>query len=142
VDTDEEIPPMTHMLDTNICIYVIRKGDPKVVRRLRRMDVGEVCISSITLSELEYGVSKSSCPLQNKLALAEFLAPIEVAPYDDMAASEYGPLRASLERQGAPIGALDMLIAAHALALKCVLVTNNEAEFRRVPALRVQNWAR
>jgi tRNA(fMet)-specific endonuclease VapC len=129
------------MFDTNICIYVIRKRDPKVIRRLRRMGVGDVCISSITLSELEYGVSKSSRPLQNKLALAEFLAPIEVAPYDDMAAAEYGPLRAHLERQGTPIGSLDLLIAAHALALKCVLVTNNADEFRRVPDLRVQNWA-
>ena len=133
---------MRYMLDTNICIYVIRNRDPKVIRRLRRSQVGDVCISSITLSELEYGVSKSSRPAENKLALAEFLAPIEVVPYDDMAALEYGPLRAHLERQGTPIGSLDMLIAAHALALKCILVTNNEDEFRRVPHLRVQNWAR
>ena len=133
---------MKYMLDTNMCTYVIRGRDPKIIRRLRRADVGDVCISAITLSELEYGVSKSSRPAQNKLALAEFLAPIEVAPYDDMAALEYGPLRAHLERQGTSIGSLDMLIAAHALALKCILVTNNEAEFRRVPHLRVQNWAK
>ena len=133
---------MRYMLDTNICIYVIRKKDPSVLRRLRRTRVGDTCISSITLSELEYGVSKSSRPAQNKLALAEFLAPVEVVPYDDMAAQEYGQLRAYLERQGTPIGSLDMLIAAHALALKCALVTSNEDEFRRVPHLRVQNWAR
>ena len=133
---------MRYMLDTNMCIYVIKKNPANVIRRLRRMDVGDVCISSITLSELEYGVSKSSRPAQNKLALAEFLSPIEVVPYDDMAAQEYGRLRAHLERQGTPMGSLDTLIAAHALALKCTLVTNNEDEFKRAPNLRVQNWAR
>jgi len=106
---------------------------------LRIADVG---ISSITLSELEYGVAKSQKPPQNKLALAEFLAPIEILPYDDMAAVQYGEIRALLERQGTPIGSLDMLIAAHALSLNSILVTNNESEFRRVPGLIVENWTK
>ena len=131
-----------HMLDTNICIYIIRKKLDGVLRRLQRYRVSDIGVSAITLSELEYGVAKSTKPQQNKLALAEFLAPIEILPYDDMAAQQYGELRADLERKGTPIGSLDMLIAAHALSLKCVLVTNDEIEFRRVPGLKVENWAK
>ena len=131
-----------HMLDTNICIYIIRKKLDGILRRLQRRRVSDIGVSAITLSELEYGVAKSTKPQQNKLALAEFLAPIEILPYDDMAAQQYGELRADLERKGTPIGSLDMLIAAHALSLKCVLVTNNEIEFRRVPGLKVENWAK
>ena len=132
---------MKYMLDTNICIYIIREKPAKVLQRLLRVDVRDVCLSAITLSELEYGISKSSRPDRNKLALAGFLAPLTVLPYDDMAAREYGRIRAHLEKQGAPIGPLDTLIAAHALSLACTLVTNNETEFARVPGLLVQNWA-
>ena len=131
-----------HMLDTNICIYIIRKKPERVLRRLRRYRVSEIGVSAITLSELEYGVAKSIKPRQNKLALTEFLAPIEILPYDDMTARQYGELRAHLERDGTPIGSLDMLIAAHALSLKCTLVTNNEVQFQRVPGLKVENWAK
>ena len=132
---------MKYMLDTDICIYIIKEKPERVIRKLRRTDVLDVCISSITLSELEYDISKSSRPDQNKMALAAFLAPLQVLPYDDMAALEYGRLRAHLEKQGTPIGALDTLIAAHALSLNCTLITNNEQEFRRVPKLKVRNWA-
>ena len=131
-----------YMLDTNICIHIIRKKPGAVLRRLQRSRVSDIGISSITLSELEYGVAKSSKPQQNKLALTEFLAPIEILPYDDLAAQQYGELRAHLERKGKPIGSLDMLIAAHALSLKCILVTNNEVEFRRVPKLNIENWTK
>jgi len=131
-----------YMLDTNICVYVIRRKPEHVIQRLQRLQVSDVGISSITLSELEYGVAKSLKPQQNKLALTEFLAPIEILPYDDMAARHYGELRAYLERQGTPIGSLDTLIAAHAVSLKCVLVTNNIAEFRRVPGLKIENWSK
>ena len=131
-----------YMLDTNICIYIIRKKPERVLRRLQRYRVSNIGVSAITLSELEYGVAKSIKPQQNKLALTEFLAPIEIVPYDDMAAQQYGELRAHLERKGTPFGSLDMLIASHALSLKCVLVTNNEVEFRRVPGLKIENWAK
>ena len=131
-----------YLLDTNICIYVIRKRPPRVIRKLQRKQVSEIGISAITLSELEYGVAKSVKPEQNKLALTEFLAPIEVLPFDDRAALRYGPLRAHLERQGTPVGSLDLLIAAHALSLECVLVTNNESEFKRIPGLKVENWTK
>lgn len=130
------------MLDTNICVYTIRKKPERVLRHLQRHRVSDIGVSAITLSELEYGVSRSVKPKQNKLALIEFLAPIEILPYDDMAAREYGELRAHLEEDGTPIGSLDMLIAAHALSLKCTLVTNNEVEFQRVPGLSIENWTR
>ena len=130
------------MLDTNICIFIIKKKPGQVLKRLKKKPISEIGISSITLSELEYGVAKSSKPQQNRLALTEFLAPLEIIPYDDMAAQEYGKIRTYLERRGAPIGALDMLIAAHALSLNSTLVTNNEREFNRVPSLKIANWAK
>jgi tRNA(fMet)-specific endonuclease VapC len=83
---------------------------------------------------------KSAKPAQNKLALAQFIAPIEISAYDDDAAQHYGVIRAHLERQGTPIGSLDMLIAAHALSLDSVLITNNESEFKRVSNLKIENW--
>lgn len=131
---------MRYMLDTNICIYAIKRRPIEVVRRLVSLPVSEVGVSSITVSELEYGVAKSSHPAQNRAALSQFLAPLETVAYDDQAAIAYGPIRAALERQGTSIGPLDLLIAAHALALGSTLVTNNEREFARVPGLSVENW--
>ena len=133
---------ITYLLDTNTCIYIIKKRPEQVIKRLRNTRISEVGVSSITLSELEYGAAKSSRPAQNKLAIVEFLAPLEILSFDDMAAQEYGKVRAYLERQGTPIGSMDMLIAAHALSLNCVLVTNNEREFRLIPTLKIENWAK
>ena len=133
---------IAYMLDTNICIYIIKKKPDQVIERLRHTRVPDVGVSSITLSELEYGAAKSARPEQNKVAIVEFLAPLEILPYDDMAAQEYGKVRVYLEKQGTPIGSMDMLIAAHALSLNCILVTNNESEFRRIPALKIENWAK
>lgn len=130
------------MLDTNICIYTIKRKPEQVVEILKSTPVSNIGISAITLSELEYGVAKSSKPAQNRIALAEFLAPLEILPFDDLAAQQYGTIRAYLESQGTPIGSMDMLIAAHALALNCILVTNNEREFNRIPSLKIQNWAK
>jgi tRNA(fMet)-specific endonuclease VapC len=133
---------MKYMLDTNICIYIIKQKPQKVIDRFRQAKVSEIGVSSITLSELEYGVIKSLNPEQNKLALTQFVAPIEIPAYDDAAAQHYGKVRAYLERQGTPIGSLDMLIAAHALSLNAVLITNNEKEFKRVSKLQIENWAK
>ena len=130
-----------YLLDTNICIYIIKKQPLQVIQKLQSLDVSEVAISSITLSELEYGIAKSSHPEKNKLALAKFLAPIEVLTFDDKAAQEYGQIRATLEKAGKPIGPLDTLIAAHAFSLSCILVTNNIKEFERVTELQLENWA-
>lgn len=132
----------TFLLDTNICIYLIKRRPGIVLKRLQEYSVAEIGISCITLSELEYGVHKSSQPFRNRIALAEFLAPFEILAFDDNAALEYGKIRWDLERRGQPVGGMDLLIASHALSTQCVLVTNNEREFRRVPGLNVENWAK
>ncbi|MCD7845268.1 MAG: type II toxin-antitoxin system VapC family toxin [Oscillospiraceae bacterium] len=132
---------MTYMLDTNICIYAMKNKPEAVLARLKReMDKG-VCLSSITLAELEYGMKHSASPARNEQALIRFLIPFSILPFDRDAASEYGDIRAYLQSRGTPIGPLDMLIAAHARAEHLILVTNNVGEFARVPGLRVENWA-
>ena len=128
------------LLDTNICIYLIKRKPEAVLRRLRGVDIAQVALSSITVAELQYGVAKSTHPEQNMLALAAFLAPLEVEAFDDAAAAVYGRIRADLERRGTPIGSMDLLIAAHALALGRTIVTNNTREFIRVVALKVEYW--
>ena len=133
---------MAYMLDTDTCIYIIRRKPSVVIERLRRTRVSEVVLSSITLSELEYGVQKSSRPARNQLALLQFLMPIDVVPYGDRAARAYGRVRSALEKKGQPIGPLDTLIGAHALAVGATLVTNNLREFRRIPGLKIENWVR
>ena len=130
-----------YMLDTNICIYIIKQKPKNIIERFRQAQVSEIGVSSTTLSELEYGVMKSAKSEQNKLALVQFIAPIEISAYDDVAAQHYGKIRAHLERQGTPIGSLYMLIAAHALSINSVLITNNESEFKRVSNLKIENWA-
>jgi len=132
---------MRYLLDTNICIYIINKHPVEVLQKFRQFKVGEIGISSITTSELHYGVSKSKNPDKNLERLTEFLIPFEVIAYDEHAAIVYGDIRANLERRGEVIGPLDLLIAAHALSNNLILVTNNEREFRRVQGLRVENWA-
>jgi tRNA(fMet)-specific endonuclease VapC len=133
---------MEFMLDTNICIYIIKRKPPDVLERFKQTEISQITISSITLSELFYGVSKSSRPEQNLMALTQFVAPLEILPFGGEAAQYYGELRAQLEQQGTPIGALDMLIAAHALSIASTLVTNNEKEFIRVPQLKIDNWVK
>ena len=132
---------MTYMLDTNICIYVMKKKPENVLRRFREEMDGGICISSITLAELEYGMKHSSDPVKNEQALLRFLAPLSVLPFGAAAASEYGEIRAYLQSRGTPIGRLDMLIAAHARVEGMTLVTNNMREFERVPELDLENWA-
>ena len=132
---------MIWLLDTNICIYLIKMKPERVLVRLRALDITVVAVSSITVAELQYGVAKSARPEQNALALAGFLAPLTVKAFDDEAAAAYGAVRAKLERAGTPIGSMDLLIAAHALTLKGTLVTNNVREFSRVDGLKLENWA-
>lgn len=132
-------PSPRFLLDTNICIYIINKKPPEIFERFSRHAIGSIAISSITGAELHYGVSKSGSA-KNQQALAKFLAPLEVLPFDDTAMQHYGRLRAQLERKGTPIGPMDLLIAAHALSLGLTLVSNNTREFERVPDLRLENW--
>lgn len=132
---------MTYMLDTNICIYAMKNKPEHVLQRLKKEINSGVCISAITLAELEHGMQHSSYPAKNEQALLRFLIPLTVLPFGAAAASEYGAIRTHLQSKGTPIGPLDMLIAAHARAEDMVLVTNNVREFERVPKLEVENWA-
>ncbi len=131
---------MLCMLDTNICIYLIKRKPMHVVDKLRTFDPGKVAVSSITVAELHYGVSKSNQPDRNREALAEFLLPLEVLPFDENASYHYGDIRNTLEKMGNVIGSMDLLIAAHARSLSLTLITNNLREFERVPGLRADNW--
>jgi len=131
---------MRFMLDTNVCIYMIKGKPPQVLSRLKDFSLGDVSVSCITVSELEYGVAKSSKPQQNRDALDAFLAPLEILPFNGEATHRYGQIRAYLEKEGKLIGAMDMLIAAHALSASITLVTNNTKEFGRIPELRLENW--
>ncbi len=131
---------MKFLLDTNICIYIIKQKPLSVLEKFRMLSVGDVGISVITLSELQYGVEKSSNPDKNRNALQEFLFPIEILDFEVNSSVIYGQIREYLERLGTPIGGMDMLIAAHALSLNATLVTNNIKEFQRIPNLIVENW--
>lgn len=132
---------MKYMLDTNICIYLIKQKPAKVLKHFQSHAVGDIGISAITLAELRYGVSKSMHVEKNRQALEEFVLPLEIVDFDEEAAGEYGIIRANLERAGKPIGAMDMLIGAHARALGITLVTNNLKEFRQIRDLKVVNWS-
>ena len=132
---------MNLLLDTNICIYLIKQRPPSVLKRFDTYAAGTIGISSITVAELEFGVQKSQYPSQNQQALDQFLLPLVILDFDHEAARAYGKLRAWLETRGRVIGALDMLIAAHALSKGLSVATNNVREFSRVPGLKVLNWA-
>lgn len=131
---------MKLMLDTNTCIAVIKRKPVHVLQKFSEYRVGDIGISAVTLAELRYGVSKSQHQDKNRAALDEFILPLEIAAFDEQATVTYGGLRAALEKQGTPIGSLDTMIAAHALSLGVVLVTNNTREFNRVPELTVVDW--
>jgi len=131
---------MKLMLDTNICIYIIKQQPVAVLKRFLEYQIGDIGISSITLSELRYGVAKSTHQEKNTKALDEFITPLDVVSFDEEAAHVYGDIRATLEKAGTPIGSMDMLIAAHAVSLGIPLVTNNAREFVRIPALNIIDW--
>jgi tRNA(fMet)-specific endonuclease VapC len=128
---------MRYLLDTNICIYVIKRRPPQVLARFQHCIVGDIGLSTVTLAELQYGVAKSAFPARNQEALDAFTLPLEVVPFD-AAALAYGAIRAALKRQRRPIGAMDLLIAAHARSLGVTLVTNNPREFGRVEGLQIE----
>jgi tRNA(fMet)-specific endonuclease VapC len=131
---------MKLMLDTNVCIYIIKQHPATVLKRFLEFQIGDIGISSITLSELRYGVAKSSHREKNAKALDEFIIPLEVVSFDEEAAHVYGDIRTTLEKAGTPIGAMDMLIAAHAVSLGTTLATNNTREFIRIPGLNIIDW--
>ncbi|MDX2495979.1 MAG: type II toxin-antitoxin system VapC family toxin [Desulfuromusa sp.] len=130
------------MLDTNICIYIIKQRPPEVLEHFRDYQIGDIAISSVTLAELRYGVAKSQYQDKNAKALDEFIIPLELLSFDEGASLAYGEIRATLERLGTPIGSMDLLIAAHAVSLGVTLVTNNIREFIHVPGLKVIDWVK
>ena len=132
---------MRYMLDTNICIYVIKHKPEKVFRKLQTIHPEDVCISSVTYAELVHGVEKSIAVEKNRLALSILLANMEILDFDVDAADYYGKIRADLEKKGTPIGPPDMMIAGHAQSLGYTVVTNNVKEFSRVSALKIEKWA-
>ena len=132
---------MRYLLDTNICIYIAKQKPPGVLARLQRLKSGDVGMSVITHLELAYGAWKSQHREANLQRIQALERLIPVLPLDVGAGKHYGDVRTVLERKGTPIGAYDLLIAAHALSLRLILVTNNLREFRRVPQLMVENWA-
>jgi tRNA(fMet)-specific endonuclease VapC len=132
---------MIYLIDTNICIYLLNQRPTGVIKKVMKTEIGQIGISAITVSELNYGVAKSKLKKLNAQRLDEFLVPFEILPYDEAASKYYGMIRSQLESQGNVIGPLDMLIAAHALSRDLILVTNNEKEFQRIKSLKVENWA-
>lgn len=131
---------MKYLLDTNICIYIIKKKPEKVWSKFQSLSFGEIGVSSITVAELEYGVYKSKQINKNKNALEQFLLPLKIIPFEQKSTAIYGQIRNNLEKEGKVIGSMDMLIASQALALDLILVTNNVKEFARISKLVIENW--
>lgn len=131
---------MKYMLDTNICIFMIKHKPESVMKKFMELQPSDVCISSITYAELVHRVEKSKAKEKNGIALAVMLSEIDILPFDSLAAQMYGTIKADLERKGMPIGPMDTLIAAHAKAVDVTLVTKNTREFCRVDDLRLEDW--
>ena len=133
---------MNYLLDTNICVLLIRQKSPQVLTQLTGHPITDIGISAMTVAELQYGVQKSGRPAQNQQALDQFLLPLTIISFDENDAVAYGQIRANLDAQGLPIGAFDTLIAAQAVQHNLILVTNNVREFARVPGLAIEDWAK
>lgn len=130
-----------YLLDTNICIYIIKNKPGQVLHILKRKVNEDVCLSSVTVAELHYGVEKSKFVVKNRLALLKFISLFTIINFDDRDAVEFGKIKARLEREGRIIGPMDLLISAQALSKEMTLVTNNTKEFERIDGLKLENWA-
>jgi tRNA(fMet)-specific endonuclease VapC len=130
-----------YLLDTNTASYVIKGNIPRVRERLLKVPMAQLAVSAVTEAELLFGAARKPEAVQLKVAVEEFLLRVEALPWDSAAARHYADVRAALERSGAPMGNLDMMIAAHALALEAVLVTNDRV-FRRLGRLKIENWTK
>lgn len=129
-----------YLLDSNICIYIINKNPEQVVKRIKSLKPHQIKLSSISIAELEYGVSKSNNRENNRKALVRFASAFDILEFDDNDAEVYGLIRADLEKKGQVIGPYDMLIAAQAISRDLTLVTNNTYEFSRILSLKLENW--
>ncbi len=131
-----------YLLDTNVCIYIIKKKPINVLKIVKTKLKKQMYISSITVAELEYGVAKSSFQERNKISLIEFLSIFNILNFDDKDAFEFGIIKTELEKIGKIIGPMDLLLASQAKAKKLILVTNNTKEFERINGLKIENWAK
>ena len=129
-----------YLLDTKICIYIIKKKPSDVLKTLKTKSKKDIYISSITIAELEYGITKSKFPEKNRIALIEFLSIFHILPFDDSDAVYFGIIKTDLERKGLIIGPMDLLLAAQAKAKELIFITNNIKEFERVEGLKIKNW--
>ena len=128
------------LLDTNICVFLMKNKYPAATRKLLSSDPSEIAVSSVTLDELEYGAAKSQWPEKNRNNVKLFLAPFTIVPFDGNDAVAAGEIRCLLEKAGTPIGPYDLQIAAQGLARGYTVVTHNTGEFSRVPNLKIVNW--
>ncbi len=130
-----------YMLDTDMCSYIIREHPASVLKRFQTLAMEQLCVSVVTYAELIYGVERSSSRRINRPVIEDFVRHLDVMDWDTEAAAQYGVIRAELEAAGTLIGAMDMMIAAHAKSIKAVLVTNNQKHFNKVRGLKIDNWA-
>ena len=130
-----------YMLDTDMCSYIIKEHPESVRQRFQTLAMEQLCVSVVTYAELIYGVERSSSRRINRPIIEDFVRHLDVMNWDTEAADQYGVIRAELEAAGTPIGAMDMMIAAHAKSIKAVLVTNNQKHFTKIKGLKIDNWA-
>jgi tRNA(fMet)-specific endonuclease VapC len=130
-----------YMLDTDMCSHIIKEHPESVRQRFQTLAMEQLCVSVVTYAELIYGVERSSSKRINRPIIEDFVRHLDVMNWDTEAADQYGVIRAELEAAGTPIGAMDMMIAAHAKSIKAVLVTNNQKHFTKVKRLKIDNWA-
>jgi len=133
---------MKYLLDTNILIFLMKKGNKKLLSKIESQSFDALAISSITLAELEFGAANSSKPEVNRSVFLGVLSAINVVNFDDNCAYEYGLIRHKLKIKGSPIGPMDMLIAATAIANDLIMITNNVKEFEKVEGLKIQDWTK
>ncbi len=129
-----------YLLDTNICIYLMKKKFPELQARVQEEPLFNISLSSITVAELEYGIAKSRYPERNRDLFCAFVAPFKIISFEKKDTENFGRIRAYLNKRGMPIGPYDLQIAAQCLTRNLCLVTNNAREFERVPMLKIENW--
>jgi len=131
---------MIYLLDTNICIYIIKNKYIEIAKKMNKIGIENISVSSITIAEMEYGIAKSSRPQEAESKLYEFLVPFTIVDFNTNSARYYGKIRNELNTKGTPIGSMDLMIASIAMASDMKIVTNNVKEFERIPGLQIENW--
>ncbi len=129
-----------YLLDTNICIYLMKRRYPELQQRIEKEELFNITLSAVTVAELEYGIAKSKYPERNRELLYGFLAPFDIIPFSELDAENFGFIRAYLNKIGTPIGPYDLQIAAQCITRNFRLITHNVKEFERIPNLILENW--